>query len=81
MQTFTSSPPIPMALLRASETGRVVDVDGAPDFVTRLDEMGLRIGTQVRMLQPGEPCLIALDDQRLSFRGGDLFHVLVEVEH
>jgi hypothetical protein len=31
------------------------------------------------MIQPGHPCIIALENQRLSFRGDDDAVVLVEL--
>ena len=70
---------IPLDLLNAGETGSVTEVSGQESFVSRLGEMGLRAGAEVRMLQPGQPCIIALDNHRLSFRGEDAAHVLVEV--
>jgi hypothetical protein len=41
--------------------------------------MGLRAGVEVRMVQPGHPCIVAFDHQRLSFRGDGEARVLVEV--
>jgi hypothetical protein len=41
--------------------------------------MGLRAGVEIRMVQPGSPCIVAFDHQRLTFRGDDEAVVLVEV--
>lgn len=71
---------LPLALLHPGETGCIHDVDGNPHLVRRLDEMGLRSGVSVRMVQPGEPCIVAVDHQRLSFRGEEDAVVLVEVK-
>ena len=71
---------LPMQLLTPGETGCVLEVDGEQNMVRRLDEMGLRSGVEVRMVQPGRPCIIAFDHQRLSFRGEDEAVVLVEVD-
>lgn len=71
---------LPLALLNPGETGCIRDVDGNPHLVRRLDEMGLRSGVSVRMVQPGQPCIVAVDHQRLSFRGEDDAVVLVEVK-
>lgn len=60
---------VPLQLLAAGERGRVFDVDGHRDLVTRLAEMGLREGVEIEMLQPGCPCIIAVQHHRLSFRG------------
>lgn len=70
---------VPLHLLNSGESGQICDVSGDLHLVRRLDEMGLRAGASVRMVQPGEPCIIALDHQRLSFRGEDHAVVLVEV--
>lgn len=70
---------VPMHLLHPGETGCIREVDGEVQFVRRLDEMGLRAGVEVRMVQPGHPCIVAFDHQRLSFRGEDEAVVLVEV--
>ncbi len=71
---------LPLHLLNPGESGCVLDVAGNDSFVSRLDEMGLRAGANIRMVQPGHPCIVALDHQhRLSFRGADEAVVLVEV--
>jgi ferrous iron transport protein A len=74
------SHPIPLELLAAGEEGRICDVDGERTTVTRLAEMGLREGSMVRMVKPGRPCIIAVGNHRLSFRGEDSTVVLVEIE-
>ena len=70
---------LPIQLLNAGETGCILDIEGNSQLVRRLDEMGLRAGVRVRMVQPGHPCIVAFDHQRLSFRGEDDAVVLVEV--
>jgi ferrous iron transport protein A len=70
---------VPLHLLEAGETGCIIDVDGEARLVQRLDEMGLRRGTNVRVIQPGDPCIVAFDHQRLSFRGEGEAIILVEV--
>ena len=70
---------VPMHLLNPGETGCIREIDGVAPLVRRLDEMGLRAGVEVRMVQPGHPCIVAFDHQRLSFRGEEDAVVLVEV--
>lgn len=70
---------VPLELLKSGEHGRVCDVDGRPEFVHRLEEMGLRPGVTVRMLRPGSPCILDLNHQRLSFRAEQAASVLVEL--
>ena len=71
---------LPMQYLTPGETGCILEIDGEKTLVRRLDEMGLRAGVEVRMVQPGQPCIVALDHQRFSFRGEDDAVVLVEVD-
>jgi len=70
---------VPLHLLQPGETGEVLEIEGETHLVRRLDEMGLRAGVEVRMVQPGHPCIVAFDHQRLSFRGDAEARVLVEV--
>jgi Fe2+ transport system protein FeoA len=69
---------VPLELLRCGERGRIHDVDGRPEMVCRLEEMGLHAGVVLRMIQPGRPCIVALGEQRLSFRGDEAAMLLVE---
>lgn len=69
-----------MQFLSPGEIGCVREVGGEKTLVRRLDEMGLRAGVEIRMVQPGTPCIVALDHQRLSFRGEDDAVVMVEVD-
>jgi Fe2+ transport system protein FeoA len=70
---------IPLRLLPAGMTATIVEVDGKPDLVGRLHEMGLRPGCNVRMVRPGRACIVAIDNHRFGFRGAEAAHVLVEV--
>ncbi len=68
---------VPLELMARGEIGHVVQVDGPLDVVHRLAEMGLREQAVVRMVQPGRPCLVAVNDQRLSLRTDEDVTVLV----
>lgn len=68
---------VPMELMEAGARGQIVDVEGSVETVTRLAEMGLRAGRRLRMLRPGQPCIIALGNQRISFRGENAAVVMV----
>lgn len=70
---------VPLDLLTAGEHGRILEVDGRPEVVVRLEEMGLHAGAPVRMLQPGSPCILAINNHRLSFRGEESASILVEI--
>ena len=68
---------VPLTLMAAGESGQIIQVDGSVDVVHRLAEMGLREQAFIRMVQPGCPCIIALNDQRLSLRADDDVEILV----
>jgi Fe2+ transport system protein FeoA len=70
---------IPLDLLAVGSTATIIDVDGKSDVVARLHEMGVRPGSEVRMIRSGAACIVAIDNHRFGFRGGDAAHVLVEV--
>ncbi|MFM8406024.1 MAG: ferrous iron transport protein A [Pirellulaceae bacterium] len=59
---------IPINFLQAGEIATVVHLDGDDCCVQRLQEIGLLPGAKLKMLQPGSPCIIALEGRRLSLR-------------
>jgi len=69
---------IPLSQLRAGQSARVGQLMGAPDEVHRLEELGLREGESVEMVQSGSPCIVQLSGSRLCFRHTDLFNILVQ---
>jgi Fe2+ transport system protein FeoA len=69
---------IPLQLLPAGQSARVAELLGSPADVQRLQEMGLRQGSYVQMIQGGSPCIIQLAGSRLCLRDANLFFVLVE---
>jgi len=73
-------PLIPLELLRAGEHARIVDLGGEPGLVNRLREMGLSEDVELTMIQSGRPCIIAIGNHRLSFRGDEAAIVLVETQ-
>jgi ferrous iron transport protein A len=71
---------IPLAQLHAGARAAVDCVLGRPDDVHRLEELGLRAGTAVEMVQPGSPCIIRLSGNKLCLRADELLSVLVRPE-
>ncbi len=71
---------VPLELMACGEVGHVVQVDGPPDVVHRLAEMGLRERAFVRMVQPGRPCIVAVEDHRLSLRADEDVEILVALQ-
>ncbi|MCA9129279.1 MAG: ferrous iron transport protein A [Planctomycetales bacterium] len=68
---------VPIELLRSNENASVVELSGDEQQIHRLSEMGLRVGTVIRMVRPGAPCLLALGSKRLSIRLGKDVDILV----
>lgn len=68
---------IPLHLLSRGEVAEIGELVGLADDVHRLEELGLRSGVMVEMLQPGEPCIVGLAGHRLCFRPNDALGILV----
>jgi ferrous iron transport protein A len=68
---------MPLESLHAGDWADVADVTGEPGWVTRLAEMGVRIGCRLLVLQPGSPCLLLIGESRLSLRGDLATQILV----
>jgi Fe2+ transport system protein FeoA len=73
-------PIIPLELLAAGERARIAEIDGDDAFVNRLNEMGLSEDVEIKMVQSGSPCIIALDNHRLSFRGEEAGMIFVDTD-
>ena len=68
---------LPLELLRPGEEAEVADVTGTPGWISRMAEMGVRIGCRLRMLQGGCPCLLQVGGCRLCLRGDCAARILV----
>ena len=68
---------LPLEFLHAGEWADVADVSGEPGWVTRLAELGVRVGSRLRVLQSGSPCLLQVGESRLSLRGDWATQILV----
>ena len=68
---------IPLQNLDVGCTGAVMAVIGQNDMLHRLEEIGLRQGAEVHMVQSGRPCIVRVNGQRLCLRADELSHVLV----
>ena len=68
---------LPLEMLRPGEWAEVAHVHGEPSWVGRMGELGIRTGCRVQMVQPGTPCLLQVENCRLSLRGDCNCQVLV----
>ena len=68
---------LPLNELEAGQSAEILQLVGRPDDVHRLEELGLRRGAWIEMVQPGIPCIIRLAGSKLCFRENEAFSVLV----
>jgi ferrous iron transport protein A len=69
----------PLQMLSAGQRARIDQLLGRPDEIHRLQELGMRVGAPVEMLQSGATCIVKLDGTRLAFRDHEGCRVLVRV--
>jgi ferrous iron transport protein A len=72
---------VPLNLLAVGQVGIVREIVGDAQHVHRLDEIGLRRGCAVEVLQAGRPCIIRLTGQTFCFRDDEQTRILVELEN
>jgi ferrous iron transport protein A len=68
---------MPLEFLHTGAWADIADVSGEPGWVSRLAEMGVRIGCRLHVLQAGSPCLLQIGESRLSLRGDLATQILV----
>ena len=68
---------LPLELLAAGQKAEVHQLVGSSADVHRLEELGLRAGAAIEMVNPGSPCIIRLAGHKLCFRDGEALRVLV----
>ncbi|MFL5327320.1 MAG: ferrous iron transport protein A [Gemmataceae bacterium] len=60
---------LPLDLVAANEWADVADVCGDQAWVGRMAELGIRTGSRVRVLRPGQPCLVQIGPVSYCVRG------------
>jgi len=71
---------VPLEVVPSGSRARVVDVSGELEIVTRLAELGISPGVHLEVVCGGNPCILAVGEQRFSFRGDRSALVLVEAD-
>ena len=72
---------LPLHQLDRGESAEIDQLSGRAEYVHRLEELGLRCGVRVEMVQPGSPCIIRVaGDQRLCFRDTKTLGIFVRPE-
>ena len=70
---------IPLPMLRPGQRASIGELIGQADDVQRLQELGMRIGCTIEMVQAGSPCIVNLEGTKLCFRACDATSVLVRL--
>jgi ferrous iron transport protein A len=68
---------VPITQLRRGEVAEISHILGTPEEVRRLEELGLRGGVHLEIVQGGSPCIVRVAGAKLCFRHGELLRVLV----
>ncbi|MGO8747176.1 MAG: FeoA family protein [Thermoguttaceae bacterium] len=68
---------IPVSRLQAGQAAQISRIVGRADDVHRLEEFGLRKGTEVVMFRPGNPCILRMAGNKICLRANDLLSVFV----
>jgi len=68
---------MPINLLCRGEVAEVSHVLGSPDQVRRLEELGLRGGAYLEIVQDGSPCIVRVGGAKLCVRHDELLRILV----
>ena len=71
---------VPLNLLTRGQCALIEQLVGQSEQVHRLEELGLRAGVAIEMVEPGTPCIVRVADQKFCFRDADLFNVIVRPE-
>jgi len=73
----TAVEPVPIEYLSPECEGIVVELAGEEPNIHRLEEMGIRCGCRIRMLCPGETCLLAIEGKKMCVRLGGSAEIFV----
>lgn len=69
---------VPVEYLAPQAEGVVVDLCGEEKNLHRLEELGIRCGCKIRMLSPGETCLLAIEGKKMCLRLGSTAEIFVQ---
>jgi ferrous iron transport protein A len=68
---------LPITSLLPGQVAEVRQIVGRPEQVRRLEELGVRSGVALEMIQMGRPCIVRVGTTKLCFRDGEMCSVLV----
>jgi ferrous iron transport protein A len=68
---------LPLELIETGGWAEVEDICGEPTWISRLAELGVRVGSRLQVIRQGKPCLLRIDGSRLSLRDESGMQILV----
>ena len=68
---------IPLELVNDGQWAEVAEVCGDPTWVVRMAELGVRLGSRLKVIRSGRPCILQIGEARLSLRGDQTLQILV----
>lgn len=68
---------LPITQLRRGEVAEVAQIAGSSEQIRRLEELGIRAGVHMEVVQSGSPCIVRIGSSKLCFRHDELTRVLV----
>jgi Fe2+ transport system protein FeoA len=68
---------IPISSLLPGQRAEVHQIVGSADQVRRMEELGIRSGVALEMVQSGTPCIVRVGATKLCFRDGEMCSILV----
>jgi Fe2+ transport system protein FeoA len=68
---------MPISSLLPGQVAEVRQIVGRPEQVRRLEELGVRNGAALEIVQAGTPCIVRVGATKLCFRDGEMCSVLV----
>jgi ferrous iron transport protein A len=68
---------VPIAFMQPGQTAEVRQIVGQPEQVRRMEELGVRSGVTLELVQAGKPCIVRVGPAKLCFRDGEMCSVLV----
>lgn len=71
---------IPLKFLQPGSKAAIDLISGQPNEVQRMEELGLRAGSEIEVLQQGCPCIVRCRGAKYCLRGNDCNCVWVRID-
>ena len=78
MKSNLSSVRIPITHLKTGQFAQIIQVDGYSNYVHRLREMGICKGTEIKIFQSGNPCIVCIEGNKICIGFNNHSNILVQ---